>query len=66
MAKTITDSQRSQTAQLVEQTFVPKVTKLLEALNKFLKVKGIRAGLELTWYFDDISDETEQQGKKTK
>lgn len=64
MVRTLKDSEMRYAVGVVTKTVEPRVKTLVEELNKFLKSKGIRAGVELQWYFDGISPADNERGKE--
>ena len=57
---TATDADIAWAKQLIGQGFEPSLRRNLETLNQALSRKGIRAGIEVTWYFDKLEEEKEK------
>jgi hypothetical protein len=54
MAKTITDPKFAQTKAFIELHIEPRIKDIVEQLNIAMGKRGIRVGVELTWFFDEI------------
>lgn len=52
--KTATDEDINFARKVIDQAFQPALERRLEVLNQTLASKGIRAGIEITWFFDRI------------
>lgn len=55
--KTISNEKLRYASTLVTAAVEPRVFKLVEELNKTLAAKGIRAGIEIQWVFDEVEPE---------
>ena len=44
--------------QIIDGAFTPSLKKMIDTLNKTLATRNIRAGLEITWYFDKQQEES--------
>lgn len=55
--KTISDEKLRYATNLVTRAIEPKIQAMVEELNKMLASRGIRAGADLQWLFDEIDTE---------
>ena len=55
--KTISDEKIKYASNLVTKAIEPKIEVMVEELNKMLALKGIRAGCQIEWLFDEVEPE---------
>ncbi len=61
MPKTISDEKLTKAKALVDSTVEPRIIEILDTLNVVLGKHGIRAGVEMTWLFDEIGEPAKPQ-----
>ncbi len=44
---------------IIDQAFVPRLKGMVSTLNDSLAEKGIRAGIDINWYFDKEENDEE-------
>jgi len=59
MAKTISDPKYVQTKTFIETHIEPRIKEIVDHLNLTMSKRGIRVGVELTWFFDEIEASNE-------
>jgi len=62
--RTATNSEVSYCQNIVDKIFKPIIEKNLAIVNKFLAKKELRAGIEITWFFDSTDKEGELDASK--
>lgn len=60
-AVTATDADIAWAKQLIHLGFEPMLRRNIETLNKSLEKKGIRAGIEVVWFFDKLEEIKENE-----
>lgn len=54
LPKTASDSDLDYAREVVDTVFLPVLQKQLEILNGHLSTKGLRAGIDIRWFFDRL------------
>ena len=54
---TATDSDVEFAKKVIDSYFVPILKKNVESLNELLSERGVRAGIEINWFFDKVKKE---------
>jgi hypothetical protein len=54
MAKTISEPKYKNATAFVVKHVEPRIGKLIEEVNKTFAAQGIRCGVEVKWFFDEI------------
>lgn len=63
MARTLTDKEYAEAKSLIDKHLVPKIEAMVESVNKALKKKNIRVGVELQWYMDSIEEVSNEENR---
>lgn len=61
MSKTITDDKYKKTAKLITEKVEPRIRVIVDEVNKVLAKDGVRAGVELQWFFDSLDSKEERK-----
>lgn len=54
LSNSLDDAKAKYAIELIDSVFVPVVKDNLAILNKALEKEGIKAGIEINWYFDKV------------
>lgn len=65
MPRTATDAEIAKARRLIENVCEPKIQAIIDQLNLVLSAHGIRAGAEVQWFIDGISDPTPKGSEHT-
>ena len=57
MAKSLADPKYNPTVKFLTEEVEPRIHRIVEEVNGYLKKKGIRVGAEINWIMDDVTDE---------
>lgn len=63
-AVTASDDDMAWARSLVQGSFEPSLRRQLEVFNQTLAKRGLRAGIEVQWFFDKVVEEKEQGEKR--
>jgi hypothetical protein len=63
--KTISDQKLAKARALVQAVVEPRIQEIVDQLNSVLGHSGIRAGVELTWLFDEVEPASNPQPERT-
>ncbi len=66
MAKTIDEENYQKAAAFVTKQVEPRIKKLVDLVNEHFAKEGIRAGVEVKWFFDQIEVKKEETNVKVK
>jgi hypothetical protein len=54
MAKTISEENYKKVSKFVVEQVEPRIQKIVDAVNDHFKKDGVRVGVELKWFFDEV------------
>lgn len=66
MSKTISNEKYEKVTKFIVAQVEPRIQKIVTEINKVFAKDGIRAGVELTWYYDEIDAEKKEVKDESK
>jgi len=68
LPETPTDSEIAQARRIIDEAVEPVLKSIVDKLNTVLKPRRLRAGVEVTWFFDRLAEQKnptpQPQGQK--